>query len=73
MSQIAINSPVKKRKGLFARAWNSLNSKVAKSLYKNVATPLLLWMAARGFAQAADLAAAGAEDAGDTLDRKSVV
>lgn len=54
MSQIAINSPVKKRKGLFARAWNSLNSKVAKSLYKNVATPLLLWMAARGFAQAAD-------------------
>ncbi|AIN62216.1 type IV conjugative transfer system pilin TraA [Providencia stuartii] len=73
MSQIAINSPVKKRKGLFARAWNSLNSKVAKSLYKNVATPLLLWMAARGFAQAADLAAAGAEDAGDTFGEGSSV
>ncbi|MDB9569292.1 MULTISPECIES: type IV conjugative transfer system pilin TraA [Providencia] len=73
MSQIAIESPVTKRKGIFARAWNSLNSKVAKSLYKYVASPLLLWMAARGFAQAADLAAAGAEDAGDTFGEGSSV
>ena len=73
MSQIAIDSPVTKRKGIFARAWNSLNSKVAKSLYKYVASPLLLWLAARGFAQAADLAAAGAADAGDTFGEGSSV
>ncbi|MEX0425934.1 conjugal transfer protein TraA [Providencia rettgeri] len=73
MSQIAIESPVTKRKGVFARAWSALNTKTAKSLYKYVATPLLLWMAARGFAQAADLAKEGATDAGDTFGEGSSV
>ncbi|HHR5913986.1 conjugal transfer protein TraA [Providencia alcalifaciens] len=73
MSQITINSPTSKRKGIFTRAWVSLNSKAAKSLYKYVAAPLLLWMAARGFAQATDLAKAGATDAGDTFGEGSSV
>lgn len=73
MSQIAIDSPVTKRNGIFARAWASLNTKTAKSLYKYVATPLVLWMAARGFAQAEDLAKAGAADAGDTFGEGSSV
>lgn len=59
MSQITMDTPVAKRKGVFARAWNSLNSKTAKTLYRFVATPLLLWMAARGVAQAEDLAKTG--------------
>lgn len=73
MSQIAIDSPVTKRKGIFSRAWSALNTKAAKSLYKYVAAPLVLWMAARGFAQAADLAAAGAQDAKDTFGADSSV
>ncbi|HHR5860578.1 TPA: type IV conjugative transfer system pilin TraA [Providencia alcalifaciens] len=73
MSQIAIDSPVTKRKGIFSRAWSALNTKAAKSLYKYVAAPLVLWMAARGFAQAEDLAKAGAKDAGDTFGSGSSV
>ena len=73
MSQIAIDSPVTKRKGSFSRAWSALNTKAAKSLYKYVAAPLVLWMAARGFAQAADLAKEGVQDAGDTFGSGSSV
>lgn len=73
MSQITVDSPVKKRKGLFAHVWSSLNTKTAKSLYRYVAMPMLLWMAARGFAQAADLAKAGAQDAQDTFGEGSSV
>lgn len=73
MSQIAIDSPVTKRKGIFSRAWSALNTKAAKSLYKYVAAPLVLWMAARGFAQAADLAKEGVGDAGDTFGANSSV
>ncbi|WP_265494771.1 type IV conjugative transfer system pilin TraA [Providencia heimbachae] len=73
MSQITMDTPVAKRKGVFARAWNSLNSKTAKTLYRFVATPLLLWMAARGVAQAEDLAKAGVGDAQDTFGEGSSV
>ncbi|HHR6019700.1 TPA: type IV conjugative transfer system pilin TraA [Providencia alcalifaciens] len=73
MSQIAIDSSVTKRKGLFSRAWSALNTKAAKSIYRYVAAPLLLWIAARGFAQAADLAKAGTKDAEDTFGATSSV
>lgn len=73
MSQITVDPTVTKRKGIFARAWASLNTKTAKSLYRYVAMPLLLWMAARGFAQAADLAKSGAKDAQDTFGEGSSV
>lgn len=73
MSQIAIDSPATKRKGIFSRAWSALNTKAAKSIYRLVAMPLLLWMTARGVASAEDLAKAGTKDAQDTFGDGSSV
>lgn len=36
------------KKGLFARAVAAVNSRTAKALFKGVAVPLALWLAARG-------------------------
>lgn len=59
------------KKGVFARAFSFVNYKTAKALFKWVGMPLLLWMAARGFAQAEDLVAPGRQDAEDSFGEKS--
>lgn len=61
------------KKGLFSRAIAAMNNKTAKTLFKCVGMPLALWLAARGVANAEDLAAAGKEDAGDTFGENSTM
>lgn len=73
MSQMTISTQMTKRKGVFARAWQAVTSKTAKALYNRVAMPLLLWMAAQGYAQAEDLAKSGVTDASDTFGEGSSV
>lgn len=61
------------KKGLLARALAAVNSRTAKALFKGVAVPLALWLAARGVAHAEDLTAAGKEDAADTFGEDSTM
>lgn len=61
------------KKGLFSRALAAVNNKTAKTLFRYVAAPLALWLAARGVANAADLTAAGKQDASDTFGEKSTM
>lgn len=61
------------KKGLFSRAIAAVNSKTAKTLFKNIAVPLAVWLAARGVANAEDLTSAGKEDAGDTFGENSTM
>lgn len=61
------------KKGLFTRALAAVNSRTAKALFKGVAVPLALWLAARGVAHAEDLTAAGKQDAGDTFGEDSTM
>lgn len=73
MSEMTITASVPKRAGLFSRAIEACKTKAAKSVFRFVAMPLLLWMGARGVAEAADLAKAGAADAQDTFGQGSSV
>lgn len=49
------------------------NNRTAKALFKYVAVPLALFLAARGMAHAEDLTAAGKEDANDTFGADSTM
>lgn len=67
-------------KGLLSRAVSAvksvpalLNNKTAKTLFKYVAVPLALFLAARGVAHAEDLTAAGKADAEDTFGADSTM
>lgn len=77
MSEILMNSsrPVKQTagKGLLSRALAAVNNKTAKTLFKYVAVPLAVWLAARGVANAEDLTAAGKQDASDTFGESSTM
>lgn len=77
MSEISVINnnaaePVAK-KWIFARAIASVNNKTAKTLFKYVAMPLAVWLAARGIANAEDLTSAGREDASDTFGEDSTM
>jgi hypothetical protein len=68
------------RKGLLSRMVSAvksiptlLNNKTAKALFKYVAVPLALWLAARGMAHADDLTKAGKQDAEDTFGADSTM
>ncbi|EEL3200002.1 conjugal transfer protein TraA [Salmonella enterica] len=68
------------RKGLLSRMVSGvksvpalLNNKTAKALFKYVAVPLALWLAARGMAHADDLTKAGKQDAEDTFGADSTM
>lgn len=50
-----------------------LNNRTAKALFKYVAVPLAIWLAARGMAHAEDLTAAGKQDAEDTFGSDSTM
>ncbi|MBE5254432.1 type IV conjugative transfer system pilin TraA [Mixta mediterraneensis] len=50
-----------------------LNNRTAKTLFKYVAMPLALFLAARGMAHAEDLTAAGKQDATDTFGEGSTM
>ncbi len=50
-----------------------VNNRTAKALFKYVAVPLALWLAARGMAHAEDLTAAGKQDATDTFGEDSTM
>lgn len=77
MSEILMNSgrQVKQTtgKGLLSRALAAVNNKTAKTLFKYVAMPLAVWLAARGVANAEDLTAAGKQDASDTFGESSTM
>lgn len=77
MSEILMNSgrQVKQTagKGLLSRALAAVNNKTAKTLFKYVAVPLAVWLAARGVANAEDLTAAGKQDASDTFGESSTM
>lgn len=77
MSEILMNSDrqVKQAagKGLLSRALAAVNNKTAKTLFKYVAVPLAVWLAARGVANAEDLTAAGKQDASDTFGESSTM
>ncbi|WP_277972901.1 type IV conjugative transfer system pilin TraA [Pantoea agglomerans] len=69
-----------KRNGLLSRMVPAvkavpglLNNRTAKALFKYVAVPLALWLAARGIAHAEDLTAAGKQDAEDTFGSDSTM
>lgn len=69
-----------KGKGLLSRVLDGakavpsrLNNKTAKALFKYVAVPLALWLAARGMAHAEDLTSAGKQDAEDTFGQGSTM
>lgn len=69
-----------KGKGLLSRVLDGakampsrLNNKTAKALFKYVAMPLALWLAARGMAHATDLTSAGKQDAEDTFGQDSTM
>ncbi|ARF52445.1 type IV conjugative transfer system pilin TraA [Pantoea stewartii] len=68
------------RKGLLFRMVSAvksvptlLNNKTAKALFKYVAVPLAIWLAARGMAHADDLTKAGKQDAEDTFGADSTM
>lgn len=50
-----------------------VNNRTAKALFKYVAMPLALFLAARGMAHAEDLTAAGKQDATDTFGEDSTM
>lgn len=54
-----------------ARLKATVTCKAAKTLYKYVAMPMLIWMASRGFAQAEDLLASGKTDAEESFGESS--
>ena len=69
-----------KKQGLMSRMVSAvksvpalLNNKTAKALFKYVAVPLALWLAARGMAHAEDLTSAGKQDANDTFGSDSTM
>ncbi|WP_058914189.1 type IV conjugative transfer system pilin TraA [Entomohabitans teleogrylli] len=75
-----INIDSGKEKGLLSRLYSAAkslprvaNHKVARTLFKYVAMPLLLWMVAKGYARADDLAAPGKEDAAATFGEDSTM
>lgn len=68
------------KKGLLSRMVSAVravpslvNNRTAKGLFKYVAVPLALFLAARGIAHAEDLTAAGKEDANDTFGADSTM
>lgn len=68
------------KKGLLSRAVSAVkavpslvNNRTAKTLFKYVAMPLALFLAARGMAHAEDLTAAGKQDATDTFGEDSTM
>lgn len=68
------------KKGLLSRIVSAVkavpylaNNRTAKALFKYVAVPLALFLAARGIAHAEDLTAAGKEDANDTFGADSTM
>lgn len=77
MSEILMNSGRQGKqtagKGLLSRALAAVNNKTAKTLFKYVAVPLAVWLAARGVANAEDLTAAGKQDASDTFGESSTM
>lgn len=77
MSEILMNSGRQDKqtagKGLLSRALAAVNNKTAKTLFKYVAVPLAVWLAARGVANAEDLTAAGKQDASDTFGESSTM
>lgn len=77
MSEILMNSDCQVKqaagKGLLSRALAAVNNKTAKTLFKYVAVPLAVWLAARGVANAEDLTAAGKQDASDTFGESSTM
>lgn len=76
----AVPSRLKNKYGLLSRmvsavksAPSLLNNRTAKALFKYVAMPLALFLAARGMAHAEDLTAAGKQDATDTFGESSTM
>jgi hypothetical protein len=68
------------KKGLLSRMVSAVkavpslvNNRTAKALFKYVAMPLALFLAARGMAHAEDLTAAGKQDATDTFGESSTM
>lgn len=68
------------KKGLLSRMVSAVkavpslvNNRTAKALFKYVAMPLALFLAARGMAHAEDLTAAGKQDATDTFGEDSTM
>ena len=68
------------KKGLLSRMVSAVkavpslvNNRTAKALFKYVAMPLALFLAARGMAHAEDLTAAGKQDATDTFSENSTI
>lgn len=68
------------KKGLLSRMVSAvksvpsvLNNKTAKMLFKYVAVPLAVWLAARGMAHAEDLTASGRTDAEDSFGQDSTM
>ncbi|KGT87913.1 conjugal transfer protein TraA [Erwinia typographi] len=68
------------KKGLLSRMVSAVkavpsmaNNRTAKALFKYVAVPLALFLAARGMAHAEDLTAAGKADANDTFGADSTM
>lgn len=68
------------KKGLLSRMVSAVkavpslaNNRTAKALFKYVAVPLALFLAARGIAHAEDLTAAGKQDADDTFGADSTM
>lgn len=68
------------KKGMLTRMGSTVkavpsrvNNRTAKALFKYVAMPLALFLAARGMAHAEDLTAAGKQDATDTFGEDSTM
>lgn len=68
------------KKGMLSRMVSAVkavpslvNNRTAKALFKYVAMPLALFLAARGMAHAEDLTAAGKQDATDTFGEGSTM
>ncbi|ELY5940699.1 conjugal transfer protein TraA [Cronobacter malonaticus] len=80
INQGAFGAGEKKQKGLLSRMVSAVksapalvNNKTAKALFKYVAVPLAIWLAARGVANAEDLTSAGKQDAEDTFGSDSTM
>jgi hypothetical protein len=80
INQGAFGAREKKQKGLLSRMVSAVksapalvNNKTAKALFKYVAVPLAIWLAARGVANAEDLTSAGKQDAEDTFGSDSTM
>lgn len=73
MSEMSANTMAMKRTGFVSRTLQAANRVFAKSLFRFLAMPLLLWLGSQGVAQAVDLAKNGAVDAKDTFGQGSSV